>query len=87
MKTWKLDRIISVATLVTSVMALFLVLKKPTPVSPPQPVAAAVAITAKCLVSERRLIGVPFDGLRRGVDCCPDQPLAPVIGVSARSPL
>src|ERR1700722_6462635 len=43
MKKWKLDRIISVATLVTSVMALFLVLKKPTPVSPPQPVAAAVA--------------------------------------------
>ncbi len=43
MKKWKLDRIISVATLVTSVMALFLVLKKPTPVAPPQPVAAAVA--------------------------------------------
>ncbi len=43
MKKWKLDRIISVATLVTSVMALFLVLKKPTPVAQPQPAAAAVA--------------------------------------------
>jgi hypothetical protein len=43
MKKWKLDRIISVATLVTSVMALFLVLKKPAPVAQPQPPAAAVA--------------------------------------------
>jgi hypothetical protein len=43
MKKWKLDRIISVATLVTSVMALVLVLKKPAPVSQPQPAAAAVA--------------------------------------------
>src|SRR6202163_1224250 len=43
MKRWKLDRIISVATLVTSLIALFLVLKKPAPVAQPQPVAAAVA--------------------------------------------
>ena len=43
MKKWKLDRIISVATLVTSVMALFLVLKKPAPVAQPQPAAAAAA--------------------------------------------
>jgi hypothetical protein len=43
MKKWKIDRIISVATLVTSLMALFLVLKKPAPVAPPQPAAAAVA--------------------------------------------
>ena len=43
MKRWKLDRIISVATLVTSLMALFLVLKKPAPVAQPQPAAAAVA--------------------------------------------
>jgi hypothetical protein len=42
---WKLDRIISVATLVTSVVALFLVLKKPQPVAPPQsPAAAAVNV-------------------------------------------
>jgi len=33
MKKWKIDRIISVATLVTSVIALFLVLKKPAPVA------------------------------------------------------
>jgi hypothetical protein len=43
MKKWKLDRIISVATLVTSVIALFLVLKRPAPVSEPQPAAAAAA--------------------------------------------
>jgi len=43
MKKWKLDRIISVATLVTSVVALFLVLKKPAPVAAPQPVSAAIA--------------------------------------------
>lgn len=43
MKKWKLDRIISVATLITSLIALFLVLKKPAPVSQPQPPAAAAA--------------------------------------------
>ena len=37
MKKWKIDRIISVATLVTSLIALFLVLKKPAPVAQPQP--------------------------------------------------
>ena len=42
MKKWKIDRIISVATLVTSLIALFLVLKKPAPVAQPQPAAAAV---------------------------------------------
>jgi hypothetical protein len=40
---WKLDRIISVATLVCSVGALVLVLKKPQPVAVPQPPAAAAA--------------------------------------------
>lgn len=40
---WKLDRIISVATLVTSVVALFLVLKKPQPVAAPLPPAAVAA--------------------------------------------
>src|SRR6476661_1574789 len=42
-KKWKIDRIISVATLVTSLIALFLVLKKPAPVAQAQPAAAAVA--------------------------------------------
>ncbi len=46
MKKWKLDRIISVATLVTSVIALILVLKKPAPVAQPQP-AAAAAVNAQ----------------------------------------
>lgn len=46
MKKWKLDRIISVATLVTSVLALFLVLKKPAPVAQPQP-AAIAAVNAQ----------------------------------------
>jgi hypothetical protein len=40
---WKVDRIISVATLLTSLIAIFLVLKKPQPVAQPQPVAAAAA--------------------------------------------
>ena len=43
MKKWKLDRIISIATLVSSVGAMVLVLKKPQPVSQPIPPAAAAA--------------------------------------------
>ena len=40
---WKLDRIISVATLAASFIAIFLVLKKPQPVAPAQSPAAAAA--------------------------------------------
>jgi hypothetical protein len=40
---WKLDRVISVATLVVSLVALFLVLKKPQLVAPAQSPAAAAA--------------------------------------------
>ncbi len=40
MKKLKLDRIISIATLVASLIAIFLVLKKPAPVAPPQAPAA-----------------------------------------------
>ncbi len=43
MKKWKLDRIISIATLLTSVVALVLVLKKPAPVAAPQTPAQAAA--------------------------------------------
>jgi len=43
MKKWKIDRIISVATLAASLLAIFLVLKKPQPVSQPQAPAAAAA--------------------------------------------
>ena len=43
MKKWHLDRIISIATLLTSVIALYLVLKKPAPVSQPQAPAVAAA--------------------------------------------
>jgi hypothetical protein len=43
MKKWKLDRIISIATLVTSVAALLLVLKRPTPVAAPQTPAQLAA--------------------------------------------
>jgi len=43
MKNWKWDRIISVATLVSSLLAIFLVLKKPQPVSQPMPAAVAAA--------------------------------------------
>jgi hypothetical protein len=43
MKKWKLDRIISVATLASSLIAIVLVLKKPHPVAPPMPAAVAAA--------------------------------------------
>jgi hypothetical protein len=41
MKKWKLDRIISLATLASSLIAIILVLKKPQPVSQPMPPAVA----------------------------------------------
>ena len=43
MKKWKIDRIISVATLITALIALVLVSKKPQPVAQPQAPAAAAA--------------------------------------------
>lgn len=43
MKRWKWDRIISVATLASSLIALVLVLKKPHQVAPPMPAAIAAA--------------------------------------------
>ena len=43
MKKWRLDRIISIATLLTSVVALVLVLKRPAPVAAPQTPAQAAA--------------------------------------------
>ena len=43
MKNWKLDRIISIATLVVSVVALILVLKKPAPLAAPQTASQALA--------------------------------------------
>lgn len=43
MKKWKLDRIISLATLASSVIAIVLVLKKPQPVAPAMPPAVAAA--------------------------------------------
>jgi hypothetical protein len=41
MKKWKLDRIISLATLASSLIAILLVLKRPQPVSQPIPPAVA----------------------------------------------
>ena len=46
LKKWKIDRIISILTLVTSVIAVYLVIKKPQPVAQPQ-TAAMVAQNAK----------------------------------------
>ena len=43
MKKWKLDRIISLATLGTSLVALVLVLKRPAPVAAPQTSAQVTA--------------------------------------------
>ena len=51
MKKLKLDRIISIATLVASLVAIILVLKRPTPVAQPQtPAAIAEHAAADCLV-------------------------------------
>jgi len=47
MRFWKIDRVISVATLVASIAALFLVLKRPHPVAPPPQPPAAVAANAQ----------------------------------------
>jgi hypothetical protein len=43
MKNWKWDRIISMATLASSLIAIVLVLKKPHPVAPPMPATVAAA--------------------------------------------
>jgi hypothetical protein len=43
MKKFKIDRVISIATLLASVLAILLVLKKPVPVAVPQPPAAIAA--------------------------------------------
>ena len=51
MKKWKLDRIISIATLISSVVAIVLVLKKPQPVS--QPMAPATAAVKAQLVQDK----------------------------------
>jgi len=40
---WKLDRVISIATLASSLIAIVLVLKKPQPVSQPMPASVAAA--------------------------------------------
>ena len=56
----KLDRIISVATLLTSVIALALVLKKPAPVQQPMP-AASVAEKAQSFQDKMQQFDQPKD--------------------------
>ncbi|MBZ5720623.1 MAG: hypothetical protein LAO03_09605 [Acidobacteriia bacterium] len=58
MKKWKLDRIVSVATLVTSLLALYLVIKKPAPVATPQP-AAVTAAAAESFQQKVQQLGQP----------------------------
>ncbi len=58
MKRWKLDRIISIATLVSSVIAIFLVLKKPQPVAAPQP-PAAIAHNAEAFQTKIQQLDEP----------------------------
>jgi len=55
---WKLDRIISVATLLCSVGALVLVLKKPQPVATPRP-TATVAADAQAVESKLEQLEQP----------------------------
>jgi hypothetical protein len=43
LKKWKIDRIISIATLLSSVVAIYLVIKRPQPVAQPQTPAVAAA--------------------------------------------
>lgn len=64
----KIDRIISIATLVTSVVALLLVLKKPAPVSQAIPAAAAI--------EKAQSFQQKMDQLQQPKD--PDQPPAQV---------
>lgn len=66
----KLDRIISIATLVTSVGAIFLVMKKPAPVAQPQ-TPAAIAANAQS-----------FDQKMQQFQQATAQPSAPASGVS-----
>lgn len=55
---WKIDRIISIATLASSLIAIFLVLKKPHPIAPPQPPAIAV-VNAQSLDSKLEQLDQP----------------------------
>jgi hypothetical protein len=55
---WKLDRIISMATLAASLIAIFLVLKKPQPVALPQSPAAAAA-NVQSLENKREQLDQP----------------------------
>ena len=48
----KLDRVISIATLVASLVAIFLVLKKPAPVAQPQ-TPSAIAANAQVVWTQR----------------------------------
>src|ERR1051325_1065897 len=41
LKKWKIDRIVGILTLVTSVIAVYLVIKKPQPLAQPQTAAMA----------------------------------------------
>jgi hypothetical protein len=54
----KLDRIISIATLCASLIAIYLVLKKPTPVATPQP-AAAAAVNAQSFQQKIQQLDTP----------------------------
>lgn len=60
MKKWKLDRIISIATLLMSVFAVYLVIKKPQPVAQPQ-TAAAAAANAQAFQEKLQTLDQPKD--------------------------
>lgn len=62
MKKWKLDRIISLATLASSLIALILVLKKPPPVAQPQLPAVAAANAESFQNKIQQLTEPPAEG-------------------------
>jgi hypothetical protein len=59
-KKWKIDRILSIATLATSLVALFLVLRKPAPIAQPQP-ASVTAANAESFQAKIQQLEVPKD--------------------------
>src|SRR3954468_17852532 len=59
-KKYKIDRIISIVTLVTSVIAVYLVIKRPQPVPPPQS-SAAVAANVQSFAQKFEQIDKPRD--------------------------
>jgi len=89
----KLDRIISIATLVAALIAIILVLKRPTPVASPQAPAAAAqqgqTSSQPAARSGQQDQGTPFSGIATILNssspaAAPSQPAAPQSQANAK---